>query len=233
MLHRLMQAYQQPPTRIGRHCRPTVEQLECRLAPSVSATPAVTPSAAGPAVHSAKAAPADPQAILAIIAAVRGHADRVELVLPPPAGSAPPDKVPPPPSIDAPSPVPFDRTIIALPVESTVPPPAEVPVASSPFEEARIAEPGLPAHDPMPVERSAVVVVTAVEQEPEMEVPAASEFRAEPTRAPCIWLAERVVAPAESAAKQDHLPLLIWMLGMTGLVAMRAERRRAVDLACV
>jgi hypothetical protein len=225
MLQRFIRVHQSCRDDSPQRLRPVVEQLEERLAP---------------AAHVASAAPTpvdtQSQTIPALVQAVRGQVEHsaaaLVLAVSAASSSAGPSALI---TVEAPQPLLLDRLIVALPAESPALALADVDAAPSALEEALIVDPAAPPTG-VTSEWNIVVVVTTVESQPEFVVPASSEFHAEPARVPSIPLAipagERE-AIVEAAAAHDHLPMLVWMVGMASLVALRAERLRPSDAVYV
>jgi hypothetical protein len=177
--------------------RPSIEQLEQRCVPSAAAPPTN--------VHDAQTMPA-------VVQAVRSPVAHVDAVVPPTAAATVPQA--PPIAVPAPPPVSIDSPPIALPLEAPAVP--DVLAVTESMEQVRAAEPETP---------TPLVVVTSVDQEPEFVVPAAAEAHVEPVRAPSIplvRLADERVAVTPPPAR-DHLPVLVWMVGVASLVAPRVQ----------
>lgn len=198
---------------------PAVEQLEERYVPSTAV--AVHP------IHPAPAEIRDTQAIAAVVQAVRWHIDRIDAKLPSVIAAAMAALPPTPLSVNAPPAPPNVIPPTVLPLEMPVV--TDVAFVNEALEAAHAGEPAAPAVDPVP--SPPVVVVTTVEQAGEYVVAAIADRDLEPVRAPSVLLAPPVREPAAEPAAHDHLPLLVWMLGIASVVALHAERRRLVPLA--
>jgi hypothetical protein len=183
-----------------------------------------------PAAHVVATPPAD-TTIPAVVQAVRGHVDRVDPATPAAAAIGAVQVPPSPLAVNAPQIVPIDNALLALPTEMSAMP--ELDAANVVLEVSIRDEPVMPER-PAEAPPAVVVVVTTVEREAGSVVPAAADWHVEPVRAPTVPLARLAnerVAP-ETAARHDHLPMLVWMIGMASLVALRAERRWTLTSAC-
>lgn len=251
MLGRLIQAYRwakaaKRPALVRPRCRLAVEQLECRLAPSLTPLHAVTDGPIAQPAHfmpihianplpaaAATPASAQDQAVVAILQAAHAKTERD-------AGFVA--------SVAAlPSDTPFVQPIVAeppaaeLPLETTsiglsVEPAEESPLALSldvaGFDRANVLEPvrAIPdaeseiapqRSEAPPINPSAhaeFFAITVVEAE---RLAADSAPPCESTPA-----AEQIV-PAEPAPAHASMPLLTWMIGIACLLALHWERRLA------
>jgi hypothetical protein len=197
---------------------PLVEQLEARCVLSVAAAPAVHPT------NPAHADVHDTQAILAVVQLVRGNVARIDATLPIaiaggmaalPAGFT--ANAPPSPPVNVPPTV--------LPLEPGIVP--DVATASESLDVAHVEKLEAPAAEPV-ASLPVVVVVTTAEQELDFIVARVAETRTEPVRVPSIPLDRPVHEPAAAEPMtHDHLPLLVWMVGIASVAALHAERRRS------
>jgi hypothetical protein len=225
-----------PSRGVRRRCQPSLELLECRLAPSLAGAPARVLDA--PTAKAGQHAAEQDKVLLITAQTARTSQTPPSqpFVFTPPAFVPPPPQVPPPPVPAGPT------TTIARFAPGAAPDAAEVPI-SEPALPLGIAESGRPANiptegidRPRPEPAEKPVQDDAVQSEP---IAVAVDERQESTPPGDEGL-ERVappptiLGPAEAAQAyllaqpptvRNSLPLLVWVAGFSALLLLRWEHQ--------
>jgi hypothetical protein len=249
MFRRLMHAFQyataaRTSSSIRLRHRPSLEQLECRLAPSVTPLSghldlvAIQPAPVVP-IHVASVLPASTapaqqdQVLLAVLQATQEKtAQNVGGVISVTAPTSDPSParliVIEPASPDAP----LETNIMAVAADAPETPPLDLSWETSGFERTS-------AVAPVAEVQAAEPEIAAQRMEAESQITDRAEFFASTVVADeAQYLAPESSALAEDAAPansavlpsaQGNLPLLVWVLGMACLLMLRWDRRAAVS----
>jgi hypothetical protein len=251
MFGRLIQAYRwakaaERSVSFRPRCRPAVEQLESRLAPSMTPLPAVTDGPIAEPAHfmpihianplpAAAATPASTQdqALVAIVKAVQAKTERDAGFVA--AVAAPPSDTPlvrPIVAEPAAAELPLETTSIGLSIEPAEAPALDLPVDVAGFDRANVLEPVRALQDVEPEitpQRSEAPAISAHAHVEYFALNVVEAERAAADTAPSCEEsapAEQTVT-AEAAPAHASMPLLTWLIGMACLLALHWERRLA------
>ena len=205
---------------MSRGWRPTLEQLESRLVPSAAPPLPAHPEHAPP-LPGAQVA----QDIVAIVQAVQLHAGPVNTAMPL-AGVA-------------------TQPLLPLPTTPAPAPPADVPLSGFLVLSTEEAQPSLSpglaetedSHPSTPPEPITAALHAIAVQNPAIEAPPAEEeappallSSAEESEPPALAPVDAETAPPAAPAVRDDLPLFAWVTGMTCLLMLRWESRKATSV---